>query len=151
VFAYGTGNAEPPAEAPSMGIDPAHMAIVQEGMNLVSNDPRGTAYRSRIDVPGMELAGKTGTAQVRRITAAERLAGVIKNEDLPWERRDHALFVAFAPVAAPRYACAVVVQHGGGGAKVAAPIARDILLECQMRDPARRIPAPYVAAAAGPR
>lgn len=152
VFAYGAqADAPPLPEVPSMGIPPEHIALVQEGMNLVSNDQRGTAYRSRIDVPGMELAGKTGTAQVRRISAAERAAGVIKNEDLPWERRDHALFVAFAPVAAPRYACAVIVQHGGGGAKVAAPIARDILLECQMRDPARRIPAPYVAAASGPR
>jgi len=155
VFAYGAGSgdgaAPPLPEVPSMGIPPEHIALVQEGMNLVSNDQRGTAYRSRIDVPGMELAGKTGTAQVRRISAAERAAGVIKNEDLPWNRRDHALFVAFAPVAAPRYACSVIVQHGGGGAKVAAPIARDILLECQKRDPARRIPSPYVAAAAGPR
>lgn len=151
VFAYGMQQPHPPAEPPPIGVDEAHLAVVREGMNLVSNDPRGTAYRSRIDLAGMELAGKTGTAQVRRITAAERAAGVIKNEDLPWNRRDHALFVAFAPVAAPRYACAVVVQHGGGGAKVAAPIARDILLECQMRDPARRIPAPYVAAAGGPR
>jgi penicillin-binding protein 2 len=150
VFAYGATNPAP-VEVPSMGLAPEHVALVQQGMNLVSNDPHGTAYRSRIDVPGMELAGKTGTAQVRRITAAERLTGVIKNEDLPWERRDHALFVAFAPVAAPRYACAVIVQHGGGGAKVAAPIARDILLECQIRDPAHRVPAPYVAAAAGPR
>jgi penicillin-binding protein 2 len=156
VFAYGVGSggegaAPPLPEAPSMGLAPEHIALVQEGMNLVSNDERGTAFRSRIDIPGMELAGKTGTAQVRRISAAERAAGVIKNEDLPWNRRDHALFVAFAPVTAPRYACAVIVQHGGGGSKVAAPIARDILLECQMRDPARRIPAPYVAAASGPR
>ena len=152
VFAYGVQpDASPHPEVPSMGIAPEHMAIVQEGMNLVSNDQRGTAYRSRIDVPGMELAGKTGTAQVRRISASERAAGVIKNEDLPWNRRDHALFVAFAPVGSPRYACSVIVQHGGGGAKVAAPIARDILLECQMRDPARRIPSPYVAAATGPR
>ncbi len=152
VFSYGNESAAPPLpEAPSMGLVPEHVALVQEGMNLVSNDPRGTAYRSRIDTPGMELAGKTGTAQVRRITAAERATGVIKNEDLPWERRDHALFVAFAPVGSPRYACAVVVQHGGGGARVAAPVARDILLECQRRDPARRIPAPYVAASSGPR
>jgi len=155
VFAYnddrGDETAAPPPAAPSMGLPPEHLALVQEGMNLVSNDPGGTAYRARIDVPGMELAGKTGTAQVRRITTAERAIGVIKNEDLPWVRRDHALFVAYAPVAAPRYACAVIVQHGGGGSKVAAPIARDILLECQRRDPARRIPAPYVAASSGPR
>jgi penicillin-binding protein 2 len=82
----------------------------------------------------MAMAGKTGTAQVRRITMAERLVGVKKNEDLPWEQRDHALFVAFAPVGAPRYAVAVVVEHGGGGSKVAAPIARDVLIEAQRRN-----------------
>jgi penicillin-binding protein 2 len=118
---------------PSLGIDPNHLKVVLEGMNRVSNDPRGTAYRARIDIPGMELGGKTGTAQVRRITMAERLTGVKKNEDLPWARRDHALFVAFAPVAAPRYAISVVVEHGGGGSAVAAPIARDILIEAQTR------------------
>ena len=72
------------------------------------------------------MAGKTGTSQVRRLTAAERAAGITKNEDLPWRRRDHGLFVGFAPVHKPRYACAIVVEHGGGGSKAAAPIARDI-------------------------
>ena len=117
-----------------------HLDIVRNGMALVTNDTRGTAYRSRIDIPGMEMAGKTGTSQVRRITLAERRRGVIKNDDLPWQQRDHALFVAFAPLHAPRYACAVVVEHGGGGSLVAAPIARDILIECQRRDPSRRNP-----------
>ncbi len=64
--------------------------------------------------------GKTGTSQVRNITAAERARGVFRNEDLPWERRDHALFVCFAPLDAPRYAVAVVVEHGGGGSTAAA-------------------------------
>ncbi len=118
---------------PSLGLSEAHLKIVLEGMNRVSNDPTGTAYRGRIDIPGMELGGKTGSAQVRRITMAERLTGVKKNEDLPWNQRDHALFVAFAPVAAPRYAVSVVVEHGGSGAKAAAPIARDILIEAQTR------------------
>ena len=77
----------------------------------------------------MRMAGKTGTSQVRNITAAERAAGVIRNEDLPWERRDHALFVCYAPYDKPRYAVAVVVEHGGGGSAVAAPIARDVMLE----------------------
>lgn len=125
---------------PPLGIPPEHLAIVQEGMNRVTNDPRGTAYRVRIEQPGMEMAGKTGTAQVRRITMSERLAGVKKNEDLPWEQRDHALFVGYAPAAAPRYAVAVVIEHGGGGSKVAGPIARDILLEAQLRE-AERWPA----------
>ena len=74
------------------------------------------------------MAGKTGTSQVRRITAEERARGVTRNEDLPWERRDHALFVSFAPYDNPKYAVAVVVEHGGGGSTAAAPIGRDVLL-----------------------
>jgi penicillin-binding protein 2 len=124
----------------SLGIPTKRLDVVRSGMSMVTNDAGGTAYRSRIEIPGMEMAGKTGTSQVRRITLAERRAGVIKNEDLPWQRRDHALFVAYAPVRAPRYACAVVIEHGGGGSAVAAPIARDILIECQRRDPSRRNP-----------
>jgi penicillin-binding protein 2 len=85
------------------------------------------------------MGGKTGTAQVRRITMQERERGVRRNEDLPWRFRDHALFVGYAPVHAPRYACACVVEHGGGGSAVAAPIVRDVLLETQKRDPSRRI------------
>ena len=81
----------------------------------------------------MAMGGKSGTSQVRRISKAERDRGVIKNEDLPWERRDHALFIAFAPVKAPRYACAVVVEHGGGGSAVAAPMVRDTLRFVQER------------------
>jgi penicillin-binding protein 2 len=125
---------------PSLELSPDHLKVLRTGMDMVSNTERGTAFRSRIDVPGMELAGKTGTSQVRRITMAERARGVLKNDQLPWNRRDHALFVAFAPVHAPRYACSVVVEHGGGGSAVAAPIARDILIECQRRDPSRRNP-----------
>ena len=100
-------------------------------MHAVVNDPRGTAFNARASTaePGFAMGGKTGTAQVRRITMAERRTGVRKNEQVPWDERDHALFVGFAPVDAPRYACAVVVEHGGGGSAVAAPIARDILLE----------------------
>jgi penicillin-binding protein 2 len=74
------------------------------------------------------MAGKTGTSQVRNISKAERESGVISNDDLPWDRRDHALFVGFAPYDAPRYAVAVVVEHGGGGSTAAAPIARDVIL-----------------------
>ena len=80
-------------------------------------------------VEAMRMAGKTGTSQVRNITAAERARGVSRNEDLPWERRDHALFVNFAPYDNPKYAVAVVVEHGGGGSTAAAPIARDITLQ----------------------
>lgn len=83
----------------------------------------------------MAMAGKTGTSQVRRISLSERESGLIKNKQKPWIERDHAVFVGFAPVDEPRYAVAVVVEHGGGGSKAAAPIARDVLIETQRRDP----------------
>ncbi len=114
---------------PSIGVSPRWLDLMTGAMAGVVNEPGGTAQRVRIDEPGLAIGGKTGTAQVRRITAAERAKGVIKNEDLPWDKRDHALFVAFGPVAAPRYACAVVIEHGGGGGAVAAPIARELMLE----------------------
>ena len=123
---------------PSIGVSPAHLAIVKQGMNEVTNNPRGTAYRARIDEPEFAMAGKTGSAQVRRISKKERETRVLKNEERPWEERDHALFVAYAPVEMSRYAIAVVVEHGGGGSVVAAPIARDILREAQRRDPIGR-------------
>jgi penicillin-binding protein 2 len=104
-------------------------------MNGVTNEPGGTAYRHRIPDPGMELAGKTGTAQVRRISRAERATGVIRNEDLEWRQRDHALYVCYAPVHEPRYAMSVVVEHGGSGSGAAAPIARDIMHEVLLRNP----------------
>jgi penicillin-binding protein 2 len=124
------------------------MRVIHTAMDMVTNSKRGTARRARIKEEGWEMAGKTGTSQVRRITMAERAAGITKNKDLPWRRRDHALFVAFAPVDNPRYACAVVVEHGGGGSKVAAPIVRDILTETQRRDPAATDPVRLMAAAA---
>lgn len=118
---------EPILGQEKLDIDPAHLAAVRRGMFAVSNERRGTAYGSRIKTKGFEMAGKTGTSQVRFITKKERASGVIRNEDLPWERRDHALFVAFAPFDNPKYAISVIVEHGGGGSKVAAPIARDIM------------------------
>ncbi|MEO1192237.1 MAG: penicillin-binding protein 2 [Pseudomonadota bacterium] len=120
---------------PDLGIPKAHLDLVLESMDRVVNHRQGTAYKARIEEPGWAMGGKTGTSQVRRITMAERARGVIRNEDLPWHRRDHALFVGYAPVDNPRYACAVVVDHGGGGSKAAAPIARDLLLECQRLAP----------------
>ena len=120
-------------EPPTVGISQRWLDLMASAMSGVVNEPGGTAQRVRIDEPGLAIGGKTGTAQVRRITAAERAKGVIRNEDLPWEKRDHALFVAFGPVSAPRFACAVVVEHGGGGGAVAAPIAREIMLEAMKR------------------
>ncbi|MEO1734316.1 MAG: penicillin-binding protein 2, partial [Pseudomonadota bacterium] len=115
--------------AQSLGLNENHLRQIRKAMFAVSNDRRGTAYGSRIIEDGLRMAGKTGTSQVRNITEAERRAGVIRNEDLPWERRDHALFVNFAPSDTPKYAVSVVVEHGGGGSKAAAPIARDITLQ----------------------
>ena len=121
----------------TLGLQPAHLGLVTRALDAAVNDPHGTAYRSRIKEKGMEMAGKTGTVQVRRITKAERDQGVKKNKQLRWQERDHALFVGYAPTAAPRYAVAVVIEHGGGGASMAAPIAHDILLEVQRRDSGR--------------
>ena len=133
-----------------MGINPGHLALVRDGMNAVVNEPRGTAYAARITDPAYAMGGKSGTSQVRRITQYERDHGVRKASQVPWRERDHALFVAFAPVQAPRYVCAVVVEHGGteagGGSAVAAPICRDMLLEAQRRDPARVVPKPEAVA-----
>jgi penicillin-binding protein 2 len=123
---------ETPEFAP-LTVAPDALAAVRAGMDAVMNEPGGTALGSRIRVPGMEMAGKTGTAQVRRITATERASGIRTNAQLPWRLRDHALFVSFAPVAAPRYACSVVIEHGSSGSGVAAPIARDALLLAQTR------------------
>jgi penicillin-binding protein 2 len=109
-------------------IQAAHLDVMRQGMWSVTNFRRGTAFNARVTEEGYEIAGKTGTSQVRNITAAEREAGVTRNEDLPWDRRDHALFVGYAPADNPRYAVSVVVEHGGGGSAVAAPIARDLLL-----------------------
>jgi penicillin-binding protein 2 len=118
----------PIPDAPPLDIAPESLAAVRGGMHEVVNGEKGTAKSSRIVEPTMVMAGKTGTSQVRNITAAERAAGVISNDDLPWNRRDHALFVGYAPFDAPRYAISVVVEHGGGGSTAAAPIARDIIL-----------------------
>ncbi|MBD4806704.1 penicillin-binding protein 2, partial [Xanthomonas citri pv. citri] len=82
------------------------------------NSSTGTARRMRIIREDWRMAGKTGTSQVRNITAAERARGVVSNEQLPWNRRDHALFVCYAPFEAPRYAVSVVVEHGGGGGAI---------------------------------
>jgi len=145
---------EPVHEIAPVAVSPAGLALAREGMYRVSNSPSGTAYRARINDPTFLVAGKSGTSQVRRITRQERETRVLKNEELPWIERDHAVFVAFAPYAEPRYAISVLVEHGGGGSAVAAPIARDVLrelhrLEKQPRGPARPIAADSSPAARG--
>ena len=120
---------QPSGSGETLGLNENNLRRLRAAMYDVSNHQRGTAYRSRIIADGMRMAGKTGTSQVRRITAEERAAGVTRNEDLPWNRRDHALWVSFAPFDAPRFAVAIVIEHGGGGSTAAAPIGRDIMLQ----------------------
>ncbi|PIE09245.1 MAG: penicillin-binding protein 2 [Rhodobacterales bacterium] len=123
------GVEQPSGAGESLGLNENMLRRVRASMFDVVNHRRGTAYRSRIMPEDLRMAGKTGTSQVRRITAEERARGVTRNQDLPWHRRDHALFVGFAPFDAPRYAVSVVVEHGGGGSAAAAPIARDVMLQ----------------------
>lgn len=142
------GGAGPPPAAPnfaSIGLNPAHLAIVLGGLIAATNEPFGSSYNARIKAPGMEMAGKTGSAQLHHISTAERDRGIRSQEDLPWHERDNALFVGFAPISAPRYACSVVVEHGMHGPWVA-PIAAKILQRVQERDRDRGAPPPPVGA-----
>ncbi|MEQ9490488.1 MAG: penicillin-binding protein 2 [Alphaproteobacteria bacterium] len=123
--------ARDPDSFPDLGISERHLAIVRDAMDEVVNHPRGTAGRAKINEENMQMGGKTGTSQVRRISKAERDSGIRKGEDIEWRLRDHALFVGFAPVHNPRFVTAVVVEHGGSGSAAAAPIAKDVLLEAQ--------------------
>jgi len=118
----------------STGIPQAHLALMLRGMRGVVNDPRGTAFRARVMEAGLGYGGKSGTSQVRRITEEERRVGLRKIEQVPWRERDHALFVGYGPVDSPRFACAVIVEHGGGGSSVAAPIVRDLLVDAMKRE-----------------
>ena len=119
----------PELASADLGFNENHLRQIRRAMFAVTNNRRGTAYGSRIIDEANRMAGKTGTSQVRNITAAERARGVTRNEDLPWKRRDHALFVNYAPFEAPKIAVSVVVEHGGGGSAAAAPIARDVTLQ----------------------
>jgi penicillin-binding protein 2 len=122
-------------------LDPEVMKLMKAGMYGVTSEGGGTAYRSGdLGLGGPRLAGKTGTAQVRRITREERLSGVRSGSEIARELRDHALFVAYAPADNPKYAISVVVEHGEGGSRTAAPVARDIL-HFALKTDSRRKPA----------
>ena len=122
------------AKYKDMGINPVHMALIKEGMCSVVNRPGGTALMSAFDYKGKKMCGKTGTTQVKRITMKERQTGIVRQEDTPWKYRNHALFVGYAPHDNPKYAVAVLVEHGGGGSSVAAPIASKLLKEALILD-----------------
>ena len=105
--------------------NPKNIKIVQEAMFSSTNELYGTSYKSRIDDPKYQFAGKTGTAQVKRISMRERELD-LKIEQIPYKDRDHALFVAYGPYINPRYALSIIVEHGGSGSKTAAPIAKEL-------------------------
>jgi penicillin-binding protein 2 len=115
------GVESPTGHGEDMGLNENNLRQVRQAMYAVSNNRRGTAYSSRIIEDAFRMAGKTGTSQVR--------SAVVDNNSVPWEQRDHALFVNFAPFETPKIAVSVVVEHGGGGSRTAAPIARDITLQ----------------------
>jgi len=99
-----------------------NIKIVQDAMFASTNEVRGTSYKSRIDNPKYQFAGKTGTAQVKKITEKDRELD-LKTFEIPYEERDHALYVAYGPYKNPRYALSVIVEHGGSGSATAAPMA----------------------------
>lgn len=161
----GPGVAPPPAPK-QLPIEKEWTAPVLFGCFGVASEPGGTSYRSTGNLglwydpktnavvesptqpPGylqVQVGGKTGTAQVRAITAAERARGVKSNNELEWRMRDHSLFVCYGPVHRPRYACAVVIEHGGsvdqyigGGSAAAAPVAADVMRLVLKRDPSNK-------------
>ncbi len=120
-----------------INVSKEHLDIIKEGMFAVVNKPGGTAYLSQFDYKGQRMGGKTGTTQVRRISMKERQSGILKESELPWHLRNHALFVGYAPHDNPKYAVAVLVEHGGGGSSVAAPIASKILRAAVELDPTK--------------
>ena len=102
-----------------------NIKIIQDAMFASTNEVRGTSYRSRIDDPKYQFAGKTGTAQVKRITEEERKLD-LKTSQIPYKERDHAWYIAFGPYKNPRYAVSILVEHGGSGSATAAPLAKKL-------------------------
>ena len=114
-----------------------NVKFVQECMYAATNEPMGTSYRSRLTNPKYMYAGKTGTSQIRRISEEQRRLK-LKNKDLPYENRDHALFAAFAPYKQPRYAFSIVIEHGGYVSSGAAPLAKKLIKKVMERHEERK-------------
>jgi len=125
-------------------IRPEHLAFIRSAMEATVNG-NGTARGAKLPIENVLMGGKTGTAQVRRITAGERAGGVRSNSSLAWRMRDHSHFIAFAPTAQPRYACAALVEHGGFGAQAAAPLVKDVMTYLFDKDKAMEALAPLEA------
>ena len=124
-----------PEDWPALDLPERSLHLLREGMWAVVNEGGGTAPGARLALPGVQLAGKTGSSQVRHVSRSQREHG-FDSAKLAWEFRPHALFVCYAPYDAPRYAVAVVVEHGNAGAAAAAPLGRDIMADALTRDPA---------------
>ncbi len=105
--------------------NPKNIELVNSAMFASANEVRGTSYSSRIKNPKYQFAGKTGTSQVKRITKEQRELN-LKTVDIPYNDRDHALYIAFGPYKNPRYALSIVIEHGGSGSSAAAPMAKKL-------------------------
>jgi penicillin-binding protein 2 len=143
----------PDSEITPMGeFKPETLEMVRAGMFAVTSEPGGTAYnyvnhgefdpKGELPAPytNAKMAGKSGSAQVRKIAIEERdsKGAAVKDATLPWKLRDHAWFIAFAPYDKPRYACAILVEHGSSGSQLSAPIAHDMLMQCLKMDPGNK-------------
>ncbi len=118
-------NADPIDKFIPLYSDPKNIKIVQDAMFASTNEVRGTSYKSRIDNKKYQFAGKTGTAQVKKITEKDRELD-LKTFEIPYEERDHALYIAYGPYKNPRYATSIIIEHGGSGSSTAAPMAKKI-------------------------
>ena len=114
-----------PESSETLFQDQKNIKLIQETMFSSVNEVRGTSYSSRINDPKYQFAGKTGTAQVKRITKLDRELD-LDTAEIPYEERDHALYIAFGPYKSPQYAMSIIVEHGGSGSSAAAPIAKEL-------------------------
>jgi penicillin-binding protein 2 len=130
-------NGSDPSDWLPLDIDDRHLAVIRQGLFEVVNTQAGTAYAARLTLPNVQMAGKTGTAQVHNNTSAEKQKN-FNDLTMAWADRPNALFIGFAPYDNPRYAVAVVIEHGNFGAQSAAPIAHDLMTYAITNDPAGR-------------
>jgi len=141
------GKVVPRPEIAKLDFTDDALTRVRNGMNKVMNEGGGSAFAWRITQPGFEMAGKTGTAQVRAYSNEEHARGIIKNSALDWKLRDHALFIGYAPVNDPKYAIVSIIEHGAVPEHTHVQMARDVMLFCQQRDPSK-MPTAYPVHAA---